>query len=115
MTGLDNRLIASVLIELPTGYIFTPYGAYGKAFIVARGSSDSVVRGAVIFCFSALPLMAFIAAAGIYARAVHSPLSFLVAAALGVIWMGAYFVWTTTVTRGLIEHPRHGAGADDAR
>ena len=115
MTGLGNRLASQILMEFAPGYIFAPFGAYGRAFIIARTSSRAVVRGVEFFCFSALPLIAVIVAAGIHSRIVHSPLTFLFALPLAAVWCVAYLIWAKVVTRGMIEYPRNSAGADDAR
>jgi hypothetical protein len=112
--GLGNRLISSILVEFPPGYIFAPYGAYGKAYIIARTSSSLVVKGASFFCFSALGMIAFIVAAGIHARSADAPMSFVIAAALGITWIAVYFLWAKLATRGQIEYPRHSSGADNA-
>ena len=110
-----NALNSTILIECPTGYLFKPYGELGRTFIVARSSARWIVWGTMAFSFSALPLIAIIIAAGVLSRTTHSPLAFLISAGFGLIWMIAYWLWATIVTRGHISMPRKGSGDVDAR
>jgi hypothetical protein len=110
MVMLGRRLVSTILLEFPTGYLFSPFGEKGKTYIVARSSSSTIVTGAWFFCHSALLVIAVVCAAGLYHRIAHQGMPFLVTAGIGVIWIAGYFLWAKLVTRGLIENPQHDEG-----
>ena len=104
---LRQTCAESVLSEFETGYVFSPYGAYGKAYLIARSTSSSVLSSLSIFCVSIWPVLGLIAITGIWSRVNHNYLPFSLGVMVGLIWMVCFALWSWWVTRALIEVPRN--------
>jgi hypothetical protein len=105
--GLRRSCTDSVLVEYEQGYIFTPFGAYGRASLISRSTSAPIVKALTLFCVSVWPVVGLVAATGLYGRIAHLYWPFAAAVTIGLLWMVGFWIWAKLATRGLIEVERN--------
>lgn len=105
--GLRQTCLQHSLVEVEPGFIFAPFGPSGKAWIISKSSSSSIVSGMNLFCVTIWPVIAALLAAGIYARVADRLWPFFVTVIIGIAWVASFAVWAKLVTRGHVEYPRH--------